>query len=453
MDNQLKEGGSTDCLIISANTVVSPYPVYPLGAAYIVKALKDNGHRVCHFDLLADGGLEKLTSFLKNRHFDLVGVSIRNIDTVDSASSYGYLDGVIDIVTCIRRELDTTLVLGGAGFSIMPEKLLDYFGGDYGVVGEGESIIVWLASELAAGRKPQKKLLESEHRQGAGRWPALSSETVSYYAAHGGMLNIQTKRGCPHTCSYCSYPAIEGRNVRYRSPEEIADEAFELKEKHGVRYLFFADSVFNDTAGHYLDVAEALIKREVSLPWCAFFRPQNITRKQLKLLKRSGLTAMELGTDAATDETLDGIRKGFSFDDVLATHDLVVSEDIPCAHFIMFGGPNENEQTVAKGLKNIEKLDKCVVFAFIGIRVLPGTELFDRAVADGIIKYDQSLISPVFYYSPEIGREKIEHAVTRSFADNPDRVFPCHKFYNRISMLHEMGHAGPLWDLLLKKRR
>ena len=53
MAEELKNA-SADCLIISANRVVSPYPVYPLGAAYIVKALNDAGHRTDCFDLLSD---------------------------------------------------------------------------------------------------------------------------------------------------------------------------------------------------------------------------------------------------------------------------------------------------------------------------------------------------------------------------------------------------------------
>lgn len=449
----MKSRTKASCLIISANQVVTPYPVYPLGVAYIVGALTNSGHQAHHFDMLADGGLSALDEFLMGKNFDLVGVSIRNLDSVDSADPKEYLADIVKTVECIRKRIETVLVVGGPAFSIMPEELMTLLGADYGVTGEGEAVMPWLAAELAAGRRPHKKIFIANSEEGCWQPSDLTASTAKYYTDHGGMLNVQTKRGCPYKCSYCSYPTIEGRKIRYRDPEEVADEVIRLQSQAGAKYIFFTDSFFNDPDGRFLQVAEALIRRGNSLPWCAFFRPHNIMADELKLLKRAGLAAMELGTDAATDETLRGIHKNFRFDDVLQVHERVVKEKIPCAHFIMFGGPNENEKTLHRGLENIEKLQHCVVFAFIGIRILPGTGIFDRAVADSIIDAGQSLLAPEFYYSPEISREEIEKSIKVSFGDRLDRIYPCHEFDERIAMLHKMGHAGPLWDLILRKGR
>ncbi len=441
------------CLIISANQVVTPYPVYPLGAAYIVGALTEKGHQAHHFDLLADGGLAGLDEFLIGKKFHLVGVSIRNLDSVDSADPKGYLADIIETVEFVRKRLDTVVVIGGPAFSIMPHDLMDLLQADYGIAGKGEGLLPWLASELAAGRRPEKKIFTSTPQNGGWRPSDLSLSTAKYYTDRGGMLNVQTKRGCPHGCSYCSYPTIEGRKIRYRDPQEVADEMVRLQSHSGAQYIFFTDSFFNDPDGKFLEVAEALIRRKNSLPWSAFFRPHKITTNQLRLLKRAGLAAMELGTDAATDETLEGIQKKFRFTDVLQVHKRIIKEEIPCAHFIMFGGPNEDKTTLHEGLKNIERLDNCVVFGFIGIRILPGTGIFDRAVADGVLDPDESLLAPKFYYSPAISRERIEQGIKNSFGGRMDRIYPCHEFEERITTLHKMGYVGPLWDLILKKGR
>ena len=71
--------------LVSSNTSVDPYPVYPVGMAIIASALVSAGHEVCQFDMLAEGhsetGLRQtIADFLP--HY--VGISIRNIDTVDS---------------------------------------------------------------------------------------------------------------------------------------------------------------------------------------------------------------------------------------------------------------------------------------------------------------------------------------------------------------------------------
>lgn len=453
MEGELKSNMTANCLIISANQVVIPYPVYPLGAAYIVGALTRSGHQAHHFDILADGGLEALELFLEGKTFDLIGVSIRNLDTVDSADPKEYLEDISKTVACIRGNSAALLVLGGPAFSIMPEKLMDLLRADYGVVGEGEVVVPWLASEIAAGKFPKEKIIRAELKESVWKSTLLTPSTVQYYTDHGGMLNVQTKRGCPYNCSYCSYPLIEGKKIRHRDPLEVAEDVLELQASTKAKYLFFTDSVFNDPDKKYLEVAEALIRKKNTLPWCAFFRPHDISRDDLRLLKRAGLSSMEMGTDAATDETLSGIQKHFSFEDVLAVHNKIVEEEIPLAHFIMFGGPNENEATLQQGLKNIEKLEKSVVFAYIGIRIFPQTSIYNRAIKDGVITKGQSLLAPQFYYSPEVDRARMEEAIVESFANRMDRIYPCHEIEQRIVMLHKMGQVGPLWDLLLKKGR
>ena len=158
---------------------------------------------------------------------------------------------------------------------------------------------------------------------------------------------------------------------------------------------------------------------------------------------------MELGTDACTDTTLAGLNKGFTFDEVVTVNEAIVAESIACAHFIMLGGPGETEQTVRQGIKNIERLRRAVVFAYIGIRILPGTRLHKRALLERLIADNTDLVAPVFYYSPQVGRNFIESRLLAAFRGRKDRIFPVSECENVIPFLHRMGHIGPLWDLLI----
>ena len=63
------------------------------------------------------------------------------------------------------------------------------------------------------------------------------------------MMNIQTQRGCALHCCYCTYPLLEGRTYRRRPPESVVEELASL-ERHGARYVFFVDSVFNTSVDH-----------------------------------------------------------------------------------------------------------------------------------------------------------------------------------------------------------
>ena len=87
---------------------------------------------------------------------------------------------------------------------------------------------------------------------------------------------MQTKRGCPHKCTYCTYPAIEGDTIRYRLPDDITDEVERLQKDYGVNTIYFTDSVFNDNDEGYLEIAEALIRKDIKIKWAGFFRPEPI---------------------------------------------------------------------------------------------------------------------------------------------------------------------------------
>ena len=78
-----------------------------------------------------------------------------------------------------------------------------------------------------------------------------------------------------------------------------------------------------------------------------------------------------------------------------------------------------------------------------------------RAVEDKIISTEDSLLAPKFYFSPKVSSEKINAALRSSFHNRLDRIYPCCDFESRITLLHQMGHIGPLWDLVLRtgKRR
>jgi lipid biosynthesis B12-binding/radical SAM protein len=440
--------------LFSANTTTEPYPVYPLGMAVLAGALAAEGHEVRQFDFLAAGeNEERLHRELTEFAPDLVGMSLRNIDNVDSfcAEDGWYLARARELADRVRGATAAPLVVGGPAFSIMPEAILDYLGADHGIVGEGERALCRLVDDLAAGREVPA-LIRSEAKGLLGAEmaaPLYQPEWVDFYLRQSGMINLQTKRGCPYECSYCTYPALEGKTFRPRPVAAVVDDLERIRREHEQAGVFFTDSIFNDPRGHYLELAEEILRRDIDIRWCAFFRPQGLGRKELALLKRAGLYALELGTDAASDATLAGLSKGFSFAEVQAVSDACLAEELPCAHFIIFGGPGETPATVEEGLDNIARLGPAVVFAFSGIRILPGAPLQAQAVREGILPAGQSLLKPAYYYSQAIDPGIMNAAIERSFKGRRDRIFPPSAGQIRLAVMRKFGFSGILWDKLI----
>lgn len=79
---------------------------------------------------------------------------------------------------------------------------------------------------------------------------------------------------------------------------------------------------------------------------------------------------------------LKSYRKPFQVEDVFAAHKQARAARLHVAHYFLLGGPNESVETVSECLDGIEQLDRAVFFFFIGIRIYPGTALYDIAIAE-----------------------------------------------------------------------
>ncbi len=447
--------------LLSTNVTTEPYPVYPLGMAVIAGALVEGGHQVLQFDFLADGkSKENLVAAVRDFAPEVICLSLRNIDNVDSFSmeSAWYLAQAKEMADVMRATSPAPIVVGGSAFTVMPEAILDYTGVEYGIVGEGERLICNIVERLVAGQKVPRLSDGQLTPLTAGQMgsPLYEQKLVDFYLSESGQINIQTKRGCPYQCIYCTYPGLEGNRFRPQEVAAVVDDIEKAPRDFGIDSFFFTDSVFNDAQGHYLQFAAELERRDLGITWTGFFRPQGLGREELRLLKQSGLYAVELGTDAGSDATLSGLKKGFTFADVLAVNDACVAEEIPAAHYIMFGGPDETYASVREGMQNVEQIDTSVVFAFSGIRILPETELHSRAIADGLVEADCDLLMPAYYFSPQIEVEQMNTLITDTFKKRREWIFPPSQGQERLQVLRRFGFRGLLWDTMIsfkKKKR
>jgi radical SAM superfamily enzyme YgiQ (UPF0313 family) len=438
--------------LVATNTSVEPHPVYPLGMAVVAAALAGRGHEVRQFDFLASGrSLPRLAEAVAGFDPDFVGLSLRNLDDCDSlAPGVSHLDVAREVVASLRGATRAPILVGGPAVSILPQEVLAYLGADHAVAGEGEAALGETLDALAAGEPVGPVVSRAEPLSPADMVsPLWDPALVAFYGAQAGLVSYQTKRGCPHRCAYCSYPSLEGRSYRFRDPEAVADDLDRLVREQGAEKVFFTDSVFNDAQGQYLRVAEAMLARGLRVRWCALIRPQGIGRPEFALLRRAGLEAVEFGTDAASEHTLSALGKGFSFADVRLANRACVEEKLPAAHFVIFGGPGETNATVAEGLANLATLDHSVVFAFSGIRLLPGTPLLDRALAEGVVSREASLLTPAYYFSTDIEPEAMNRRIEAAFRGRRDRIFPPAEGAERLAVMRRFGFRGILWDKLI----
>ncbi len=214
-------------LLISLNRCDNPYPVFPLGLACLEAALHPAGYQTRWLDQQADA--QSVPDVLASFQPDFVGISLRNIDDVVIKRRETFFDPLPELTRQVRAACAAPVILGGSGFSIFPQALLQLAGADFGIQGEGEASLPALLRALEQ-RADCSAIPGLVYRRNGGivanpaQWlnlaglnPAIRPDSVTdYYLRATSMLNIQTQRGCSSHCEYCTYPAIEGARFRRR---------------------------------------------------------------------------------------------------------------------------------------------------------------------------------------------------------------------------------------------
>ncbi len=531
-------------LLISANRLKAPYPVFPLGLDVVAAAIAPR-HELRIIDLLAEADSFPLEQAVTDFQPQAVGISLRNIDNTDVTRPLSFVEQYGKLVLRIRSATQAPIILGGSGFTIFADSLLRVLGADYGIAGRGDALAQlldcieqevepagipglvvqgsggappsepWSSSpgprlgEACAGtdvgalladpppagqeaneepgeaqpaptrrrtaeyfavpgpgsaqpsaNAPDAGSLQTKHGSdpGGARQPAPPPSAASvrlvdtaFYIANGGMLNFQTKRGCPYRCSYCTYPRIEGHELSHIEPEEVARTARAL-ERAGARYLFATDSTFNCSIPHNLAVADALRVAGLSIPWGAFFAPVRTPAEYYLRLAAAGLTHVEFGTESLSDVMLRSYRKPFCLDDVFREHDKALAAGLNVAHYFMLGGPGETPATLDETLANVYRLPKTVSFFFCGVRIYPGTMVHLRAVEEGLVAEHDDLLAPVYYSSPALRGVDIEARVQEASQGRVNWVIGSggERTMKLLERMYARGHVGPLWEKLVR---
>ena len=446
-------------LLLSANTFQDPHPVYPLGLDYVARAVSD-AHEVRILDANLLAGQDDLLANLSGFAPDAVGISLRNVDNASAQATRVFLEEARSLVRSVRRATHASVILGGSGFSLFPQRLLEELGADYGIVGEGERLADLLRALKSGEPKPclDGVVLPGRSTYRAAPWqgaparldPARNAHT-RFYLEHGGILNLQTKRGCPFRCIYCTYPILEGSDLRLFDPRDTAETAHRLQEA-GARFLYITDSVVNAHEEHSLAVAEAMKAAGVSIPWGGFFSPRVTRRDYFHRLAGCGCTHVEFGTESLCEPMLRTYEKPFRERDVYAAHEQALEAGLHVAHYFLLGGPGESAETVQETLDRIENLDRGVFFLFSGIRIHPGTRVRAVALEEGLVAPAQDLLEPVFYTPRRIALPEINDLleaaargrgnwVTSRVAERMERV---------TRRLYTLGHTGVLWERLVR---
>jgi radical SAM superfamily enzyme YgiQ (UPF0313 family) len=401
-------------LLISANTEKMNILPLPLGLALVAAASRRAGHDVTLLNLMFEEDTNSaLQDCIEGFRPDVIGTSVRNIDDQNMADPKFLLPPIREVVATCRSLCNAPIVVGGAGYSIFPESALRYLGADMGIRGEGETAFAALLERLAKGapvsglpglylpgQRPAERTfttnLDDLPLPEPGLWIPSVSGSADFW------LPVQSRRGCPLDCSFCSTSAIEGRPLRRHSPETIARWLEQLVSS-GFRNFNFVDNTFNVPPYYAKELCRRILERGLDINlWCIVY-PKWIDSELVDLMARVGCREISLGFESGSDLMLASFHKRFKAEEVRTVARMFADAGIFRRGFLMLGGPGETRETVEESLSFADSLHLDALKITVGLRVYPETPLAATVLAEGIIQPDDDLLWPRFYLAPRLG--------------------------------------------------
>jgi len=268
---------------------------------------------------------------------------------------------------------------------IMPSECTELMEG--GVIlfhGEAEGIWHQVLGDIVRG--------EAKPLYRGGR-PALVSAPLPEYPPNyfkgffGRMHTLDTGRGCPFTCSFCTIINVQGHDPRYRSVEAIVNRVRRACGEERNPFFFFTDDNFARNP-HWKNILEGLMRlRAEGLDFRFMVEADLVAWKIpqfVELLAAAGCSQVFMGVEAVRQETLNAARKRQNrvkdYADMCARYH---EFGIACHAGYILGFPNDTPQTIAEDVETLKGIGFDQVSFFI-LTPLPGSEDHIRQYTAGM---------------------------------------------------------------------
>jgi anaerobic magnesium-protoporphyrin IX monomethyl ester cyclase len=357
----------------------------PLGLAYLASSLMEQGFSVTALDFNVSGlNLRRVDSLLLGDRPRIVGIST-------TTETYG---NALAIARRVKEcSPDTSVVLGGAHPTIMPEAVLAEKSVDFVVVGPGEHAMVGLAEHLVRAQGDLSSLpgigyvddlgwavvnprADLSHPDDLPR-PARDLFPLEFYQ---DAWNVLTATGsCPYRCSFCSASSLWHGRRRMRSPEHIVAELEELVAVHQVERVFFTDDIFTLDRRWVWELLEGLRTMKHRVSWGCATRVDLVDAELVCEMAAAGCTGIQFGVESGSQRILDSV-KGIDKGQVVAAVRAAVQAGVDAVCSFMIPLPEDTHETLQESLEFMRTLRAEGARIYLSYTCpFPGTHFYEHA--------------------------------------------------------------------------
>jgi anaerobic magnesium-protoporphyrin IX monomethyl ester cyclase len=326
--------------------------------------------------------------FQKITGADLVGISTI---TPTAPRAYAIADRI--------RDMEIPVIMGGPHVTYLVEEGLGH--ADYIIRGEGERALMALI-DAWEGKRCFSEVPNLAYRTDGKitlnpMQPSLENlDTIPFpdfsllknKLLHIGLrktIPVQTSRGCPFNCSFCSVTGMFGKKYRFRSTENIIRELRQYN--HPRNDIFFYDDNFTANRNRAKELLRKMIEEGFTFRWSTQVRVDIAKDLELvRLMKKAGCHTLYIGFESINPESLKEMHKAQTVDDMMQAIKTLHKYRINIHGMFVYGFDEDNWKTVQKTVKFAKKA-KLSSTQFLILTPLPGSELYNRLNTENRIQF------------------------------------------------------------------
>lgn len=355
----------------------------PLGLGFIMSVLKKANHEVYFIDNYLKPSNILETNFLVKNNIDFVGIYSNTICYDSTLEMFEKLQKMRE-----KKTWNGKIIVGGPHTSIGKETIPDYV--DHIVIGEGEKTVL----DIVEGRI-QDRIAIGEKIEDLDSLPMTAWEefvNLPYKRNHEWIdsfpiYTLNTSRGCPFNCIFCSVKSIWGKTYRFMSSKRIIQEIIYLQKYYGAKGIYFREDHFTLNKKRVIEFCELLLLNKIKIDWMCETRVDQLDDYDYQaLMAKAGCKAFYIGVESGSQRMLDFFKKGETIAQFIKAFD--ISHDVGIKTYASFvvGAPTETEEDIRMTDKLIERIkpDNIGKNIYVGI---PGSELYDYILNNNLYDY------------------------------------------------------------------
>jgi radical SAM superfamily enzyme YgiQ (UPF0313 family) len=367
---------------------------------FLLQTITPPGHEV----ILIDGNAramtdEEIVRFVREQKIGLVGIGAM---TRMVAKAYRVADAV--------RAAGVPVVMGGPHVTEVPDEALGRNGGPRhaDAIALGEADETWPQIVADAARGELKEIYTpvdetgKERKPGLDSYPAIPWESLNLDQFNIAprvlrpllkrvgpdwstirIIPIESGRGCPYGCEFCTVTGFFGDSIRFRTNQSIVDELLRLKARAkregGKVSVFFVDDNFAINIKRTKSLLRDIIAAGAQLPWTAQISANLLRDEELvDLIAAAGGMVIFIGMESIDPVNLADVNKGFNKPgEYAAVLNRLAERNIYAITSFIFGMDNDTVGVAERTLQQIRSWPPGLP-VFGQLTPFPATPLYDR---------------------------------------------------------------------------